>query len=134
VERFRKTLAHVAGLLAVPYGYTVSLWTASSVPAAHFGPPGGGEIVAFVAGAMLAFLLVGAVARVDLAHQVPSPVSSAIVLNIQPLLALVLAPVSLLAPWKPAGFGLASFLVTLGYAIGVTVFLEVAARQQQRNS
>ncbi|MDQ3809600.1 MAG: hypothetical protein M3336_04850 [Chloroflexota bacterium] len=131
---FRKTLAHVAGLLAVPYGYTVSLWTASAVPTAHFGPPGGGEIAAFVAGALVAFLLVGAVARVDLAHQVPSPVSSAIVLNILPMLALALAPVSLLVAWKPVGFCVASFLVTLGYAIGVTVFLELAVRQKHSDS
>ena len=57
VVRFRRTLAHVTGLLAVPYGFTVSLWTAGAVPAAHFGAPGGGEIVAFVAGALVAFLL-----------------------------------------------------------------------------
>jgi hypothetical protein len=43
---------------------------------AHFAPPGGGEIVAFVAGALAAFLLVGAVARADLAHP-PARVVSA---------------------------------------------------------
>lgn len=130
LDEFRKTLAQVAGLLAMPYGYTISIWTAGSLASFHFGRPDPLDIVAFAAGAVIAFLLVGGFALRDLSHSVPHPVSSAIVLNILPLIAVCLAPVGFLAAWAPLGFGSASFLVTLGYAIGATAFLEIMARRR----
>lgn len=120
------TLAHVVGLLAVPYGYTVTLWTASAVASAHFGSAHWGEIVGFVLGAMSAFLLLALFGRPPAGHAVPRPVSSVVVANALPLLALVVTPVSLLAPWPPLGFWASSFAATLVYALSLTLFLRMA--------
>ncbi len=112
----------------MPYGYTVSLWVASATAGAHFGSSSGSEIFAFAAGAILAFLLFGLVAKAELPHEAPKPVSSAVVLNVTPLPSLAVAPQCLLVPAKGVGFAVASFAVTIVYAVSVTLFLQLTAR------
>jgi hypothetical protein len=127
VPPFRAALASTVGLLAVPYGYTVSLWTAGAVVGSRFGFPGPLEIAAFVLGAVSAFLILAASARVALPERVPRPIPSAVVRNPLPLLSLLATPLSLLLPWTPATYFAASLLTTLVYVLAVAAYVRMTS-------
>lgn len=123
---YRKTLARVVSLLAGPYGYTVTIWTAGAISLANFGAPGPWELLGFPLGAVSAFLLLAVWSRSFLAPEVPEHVSSIVVLNGVPLVAAAASLLCLLVPWRAVGFWLSSFSATLAYALGVALFLKVA--------
>lgn len=125
--RFYQTLGQVDGLLATPYGYTVSLWTAGAAASAHFGLPTLWEILTFAGGAVAAFLVLGYLGRRYIEREVPGHMPSIIVANGMALItAVVVSLVCILLPWPLAGFGLSSFTATLTYGLSLAAFLTLA--------
>lgn len=133
VSTFSQTLGRVDGLLAAPYGYTVSLWTAGAAASVHFGLPGPGEILSFATGAVGAFLLLGYWGRKHLDREVPGHVPSVIVANgVALIAAVVVSLVCTLLPWPLAGFGASGFTVTLTYGLSLAAFLTFAPQVLHR--
>jgi hypothetical protein len=52
----------VVGSSATAYGYTLTVWSAGAVLSYAYGPPSPPEVLAFFAGAVAAFALVGVLA------------------------------------------------------------------------
>lgn len=60
---YRAALRAVAGRSAVPYGYTVTLWSSGALLMHARGTPDVGDVFLFVAGAVGAFAVLGAIVR-----------------------------------------------------------------------
>ena len=57
-------LAAVLRGSAVPYGYTVTIWSSGAVLTRHHGIPSIGEVFLFMVGALAAFALLGCIVRI----------------------------------------------------------------------
>jgi hypothetical protein len=122
-------IARVTSILAVPYGYTVALWSAGAMAVADHGLPKRLDVVLFAAGAVAAFLVLGLIGRAYLDREVPMHVSSHVVANMFPLLvAVAVAAVPLRAVAKPAAFAAASFITTTAYILSITVLAGAPVR------
>ena len=62
-SRYVSALATVLRASAVPYGYTVTVWTSGMMLTRHRGIPSTGEVFLFMLGAVSAFCLLGIVVR-----------------------------------------------------------------------
>jgi hypothetical protein len=62
-SRYPSALATVLRSSAVPYGYTVTVWTSGMMLTRHRGFPTTGEVFLFVVGAVAAFGLLGGIVR-----------------------------------------------------------------------
>jgi len=111
--------------MAVPYGYTLSLWAASALAGLHFGSPGLADIASFVIGAVAGFLLLAGWSHHQLGPRVPQPVSSQVTRNALPLVSLAVSPVGWLVPWSAMGYAVSGFVATLGYALTLSFFIRV---------
>lgn len=60
--RYRKSLRTAVGASAAPYGYTLATWTTGAVTAHAQGAPSALDALVFMAGAVLGFAFVGALA------------------------------------------------------------------------
>lgn len=60
--RYRSDLRGVVGSSATAYGYTLTVWSTGSVLSHAYGPPSPPLVFAFLAGAVLAFAVVGVLA------------------------------------------------------------------------
>jgi hypothetical protein len=124
----RGSTARVTSILAIPYGYTVTLWSAGALAFVRLGPPGVGEILGFVLGACLAFLGLGSVGAVHLEAEVPMRVPAIVVFNVVPILvALLVALVPLAWLGRPYGFFAASLLATLAYVLSLALVVRLAS-------
>ncbi|MFB3818260.1 MAG: hypothetical protein ACE147_11400 [Candidatus Methylomirabilales bacterium] len=125
----RGATARVTSILAIPYGYTVTLWSAGALAVARLGPPGVPEVLLFVLGACAAFVALAIVGSPHLDAEVPMRVSAVVVLNLFPIVPAVLVaglPLSLLG--RAAGYGAASLLATGAYVLSLALLLRVRAR------
>lgn len=82
-------VGRVTSILAIPYGYTVTLGSAALLAVARLGSPGEGEILCFVAGAVLGFVLLAGIGRSHLAAEIPMRVPWVIVFNLFPIVAVL---------------------------------------------
>jgi hypothetical protein len=62
LERYRTDLRGVVGSGATAYGYTLTVWSSGAVLSGAYGPPSPLEAFAFLAEAVVAFAVVGALA------------------------------------------------------------------------
>lgn len=98
--QFSRILGQVDGLLAAPYGYTISVWTAGATALAHFGMPSLADILAFALGAVGAFLVMAFWGRRYVGQEVPGHVPSIIIANgVALIVAVVVSMVCTLLPW-----------------------------------
>jgi hypothetical protein len=60
---YRDHLQSAVASSAAPYGYTLTIWTSGAVSTHHRGIPTGWEALLFLAGAVMGFALIGAIAH-----------------------------------------------------------------------
>jgi hypothetical protein len=130
-RRYLAALATVVRNSAVPYGYTVSLWTAGAVLEHGHGTPGVGQAYLFLAGAAAGFVLVALVAWRAAPHSL-EPTSRDLVrtgaINVLAL-ALALGAASLVAMIHgTAAWPASSFVATSVYLLVAGVELAAAHR------
>jgi hypothetical protein len=63
-NRYAHSLATVLRGSAIPYGYTVTVWTSGMMLTRQRGEPSVGEVFLFMVGAVSAFILLGAIVRI----------------------------------------------------------------------
>jgi hypothetical protein len=63
LERYASAMRTVLRGSALPYGYTVTLWSTGAVTLGRHGPPGVGYVFLFAAGAIVAFAAVALLGR-----------------------------------------------------------------------
>src|SRR5437764_9238124 len=62
-DRYPSALATVLRGSALPYGYTVTVWTSGMMLVRHRGLPSTGQVFLFMLGAVTAFVVLGGLAR-----------------------------------------------------------------------
>jgi hypothetical protein len=67
-DRYRDALASVVRRAAIPYGYTITVWTAGAVIEHRHGTPGVGDAFLYLLGAVAGFAGVGLLAAGHTAH------------------------------------------------------------------
>lgn len=108
----------------MPQGYTLSIGGSFAVTAHAYGPPSGTRAVAFVAGALLAFVLLVAVAARPPKEPGPiAPLTGFARYNVTPLAVIALvALIVQLVPSPTIGFFLAGMMAAGGYALAISLF------------
>lgn len=130
MNKFSRQLDRTLAQLTVPQGYTLSIGGSFAVASHAYGPPSGTRAMEFVAGALLAFVLLVAVAARPPRDPGPTPPLTGVArYNVTPLavIALVLLAVNLV-PSRTVGFFLAGSLAAGGYAVAISLFEVYAHR------
>jgi hypothetical protein len=112
---FAAAIGRVTSILAIPYGYTVTLGAAALLAVARLGAPSEVEALCFVFGAVLGFVLLAALGRPYLTKAIPMRVPWLVVFNFFPIaaaVAVIALPTRLLG--KGSSYFASSFLVLLG--------------------
>jgi len=130
VNRLSRELDRTLAQLTVPQGYTLSIGGSLAVTAHAYGAPSGTRATEFVAGALLAFVLLVAVAARPPTEPGPTaPLAGVARYNVTPLAVIALvALVVHIVPSPTVGFVLAGAFAAGGYALAISVF-EVYARR-----
>ena len=122
-------IGRVTSILAIPYGYTVTLGAAALLSVARLGAPTEVEVLFFVVGAVLGFVFLAAIGCRYLAKEIPMRVPWLIVFNFFPIaaaLAVIALPPRLLG--KGSSYFASSFLATAVYVLCVAVLVRVRDR------
>jgi hypothetical protein len=123
---FRGAIARVTSILAIPYGFTVTLWAAAALAFARLGPPRVPDVFLFVLGACAGFIGLAVLGSVHLAPEAPMRVPAVIVFNAFPIVtATAVAILPLTALGRPFGYLAASFLATAAYVLCVAALVRV---------
>ena len=124
----RQALARVTSILAIPYGYTVTLWCAGALIVADHGFPTRMNVLLFAAGAVGGFVLLGLIGRAHLDDQVPMRVPATVVANVFPIVvALVLVSLPLRVLSKALAYPTASFVATVVYLLSLALVVRASA-------
>ena len=136
-ERKRDETSYLAGaigrvtsILAIPYGYTVTLGAAALLSVARLGAPSEVEVLWFVAGAVLGFVFLAAIGRPHLAAEIPMRVPWLVVFNLFPIaaaVAVIALPTHLFG--KGPGYFVNSLLATAVYVLCLAVLIRVRDRR-----
>ena len=122
-------VGRVTSILAIPYGYTVTLGAAALLAVARLGAPSEVEALCFVVGAVLGFVLLAAIGRPYLAAEIPMRVPWLVVFNLFPIvaaLAVIALPAHLL--WRALGYFANSLLATTVYVLCLAVLIRIRDR------
>ena len=125
-------IGRVTSILAIPYGYTVTLGAAALLSVAHLGAPSEVEVICFVAGAVLGFVILAAIGRPHLADEIPMRVPWLVVLNLFPIvaaLAVIALPVHVLG--KALSYLVNSFIGTTVYVLSLAVLIRCHDRRHR---
>ena len=126
-------IGRVTSILSIPYGYTVTLWSAGAVAVGRLGPPSTLDVLLFVIGAVTGFVALAALGRDHLDAEVPMRVPSLVVLNLFPILAALLVvafPAQIVG--RPLGYFADSFLATTAYVLSLAGLVRVVGRVRER--
>lgn len=119
-------IGRVTSILSIPYGYTVSLWSAGALTFTRLGPPSILEVFLFVIGAVAAFVALAGVGYDHLEAEVPMRVPWLVVVNLFPIVA---ALVVVAFPVRMVGRSLAyfagSFLATATYIVSLAALVRI---------
>jgi len=120
------SIGRVTSILSIPYGYTVSLWSAGALTVTRIGPPSALDVMLFVLGAVVAFVALAGVGRAHLDAEVPMRVPARVVLNLFPILA-ALAVIAFPSGRVGRNFGYFanSFLATATYILSLAGLIRV---------
>lgn len=124
--RYRKDLRSILGASAGPYGYTLSIWGSGSVLSHAYGRPIPMEVFLFLAGAVIAFAVVGTLAFGGASRELDTPASTIELFGSFHFASVGLAVVAALlaAQLVPASFGW-----PLGAALATAVYLLVVGAE-----
>ncbi len=126
------SIGRVTSILSIPYGYTVSLWSAGALTFSRVGPPSVLDVLLFVLGAVIAFLSLAGLGHGHLDAEVPMRVPSLVVVNLFPILAalcVVIFPSGVVG--RPLAYLAHNFLATAAYILSVAGLVR-ATRPRQR--
>ena len=125
---FGDAIAAVVQNVALPYGYTLSVWSAGVMAVYAYGAPRKRETLLFVVGAVLGFLVfdIPTYRVVSDEPQLNVPVPSVALLNIFPLLAVGASSLLIrrvASRW--IGYFLSGFMATVVYitSLGLMIWL-----------
>jgi len=122
-------IGRVTSILAIPYGYTVTLGAAALLSVARLGAPSEVEVLHFVVGAVLGFVLLAAIGRPHLATEIPMRVPWLVIFNLFPIvaaLAVIALPARLLG--RSLGYFANSFLATTVYVLCLALLIRLRNR------
>jgi hypothetical protein len=122
-------VGRVTSILAIPYGYTVTLGAAALLAVARLGAPSEVEALCFVVGAVLGFVSLAAIGRPYLAAEIPMRVPWLVVFNLFPIvaaLAIIALPAQLLG--RNLGYFASSLLATTVYVLCLAVLIRIRDR------
>ena len=126
-------IGRVTSILSIPYGYTVSLWSAGALTVAGLGPPSVFDVLLFVIGAVTAFVILASVGYDHLDGEVPMRVPWLVVLNVFPILAALIVvafPARMLG--RTVGYFANSFLATTTYVLSLAVLVRGTRAWRER--
>ncbi len=114
----REAIGRVVSILSIPYGFTVTIWSAGALTVTRLGAPSTLDVLLFVIGAGTAFVLLACLGwdRVD--AEVPMRVSRAVLMNLFPIvaaLAVIALPSRMVG--RDLGYFANSFLATATYIL-----------------
>ena len=119
-------VARVASILAIPSGFTVTLWSAGTLAIVRLGLPSAADVVLFATGAAVAFVGSALLSRRHLDAEVPMRVPALIVVNLFPVLvALIVSAIPVASLGRHAGFFSTGFLATGAYVLSLALFIRV---------
>ncbi len=120
-------IGRVTSILSIPYGYTVSLWSAGALTYTRLGPPSAADVMLFVMGAVAAFVALAHLGRDHLETEIPMRVPWLVVVNLFPIVA---ALVVLAFPARMVSRNLAyfagSFMATAAYILSLACLVRIA--------
>jgi len=126
-------IGRVTSILSIPYGYTVSLWSAGALTVTRLGPPSVLDVMLFVIGAVLAFLVLAGVGHAHLDVEVPMRVPSLVVMNLFPILAalsVALFPADMVG--RQTAYLATSFLATAIYVLSLAGLIRMTRIMRDR--
>lgn len=134
-SRFTRALATILGRSAIPYGYTITVWTSGAAAERRHGTPSLPETFLFIAGAVAAFAVVAFVARIDrdpplaphAGDLIRTGLSQAVALGLALGAAAIAARVHGLTAWP-----LVSFVATVVYLASAGIELTLTHRRGER--
>lgn len=129
----QNAIARVTSILAIPYGYTVTLWCAGAWTVTRYGLPGRADVLLFAAGAVAAFLGLAVVGRPRLDLEIPMRVPAILVLNAFPIVAVAIVlgvPQGALS--RGGAFLISSFLATASYIVSVATLIRLVEGRSRK--
>ena len=123
----------VTSILAIPYGYTVTLGAAALLSVARLGAPAELEVMSFVGGAVLGFGVLAALGCSHLADEIPMRVPWLVVFNLFPIvaaMAVIALPAHLLG--RRLGYFANSFCATTVYVLCLAALIRARHRLRTR--
>jgi hypothetical protein len=126
-------VGRVTSILAIPYGYTVTLGASALLSVARLGAPSEIDVLLFVVGAVSGFVLLAAIGRPHLADEIPMRVPWLVVFNLFPIvaaLAVIAFPAHLLG--KGPTYFANSFIATTIYVLSLAALIRVHGRKRGR--
>lgn len=124
--RYRQALALVSTALNLPFGYTLSTWSAAALATYRYGLPHPAHIIAFVVGGTSAYLTMAALTVRFLRAINPVRMRKGTLLNLGAIVtAVVVAIVLRFVPWPLFGFFTAGYLSTLTYALSLAAVIRL---------
>ncbi len=120
-------ICRVTSILSIPYGYTVTLWSAGAMTVTRLGPPSTLDVLLFVLGAVTAFVALAGAGRTHLDAEVPMRVPAVVVMNLFPILAalgVIAFPIGAVS--RSVGYFAGSFLATATYVVCLAGLIRVA--------
>jgi hypothetical protein len=126
---FAGAVGRVTSILAIPYGCTVTLGSAALLAVTRLGTPTELEVLRFVVGAVLGFVLLAGIGRPHLAAEIPMRVPWVVVFNFVPILA-ALAVLALPSDrlGRGPGYYACSFLATTVYVTCLALLVRAYGR------
>ena len=124
-----RAIGRVTSILAIPYGYTVTLGAAALLSVARLGAPTEVEVLFFVAGAVLAFVILAAIGRPHLTDEIPMRVPWLVVFNLFPIvaaLAVMALPMRFFG--KAPSYLANSFTATSVYVLSLVALIRIYER------
>jgi hypothetical protein len=125
-------IGRVTSILSIPYGYTVSLWSAGALTVTRLGSPSALDVLLFAAGAVTAFVALAGVGRPHMDAEVPMRVPSVVVLNLFPILtalAVMVVPSGRMP--RSLGYMANSFLTTATYILAVAGLVRIRSGRRK---
>jgi hypothetical protein len=134
-SRYTRALATVLGRSAIPYGYTITVWTSGAAAERRHGTPSLPETYLFMAGAVAGFVVVAFVARIERDPPLAPEAGDLIRVGLRQALALGLALGAAALAAKvggPTAWPLVSFVATVVYLAAAGIELALSNGRGER--
>ena len=132
-QTIKSAPGRVTSILSIPYGYTVSLWSAGALTVTRTGAPSVLDVMLFVVGTVAAFLVLAGVGHDRLDSEIPMRVPAQVVLNAFPILAALAGaafPAGMVA--RSLAYASTGFLATAVYVLSLATLVTIVRRRREQ--